>query len=65
LAIRDFAEGPAILPGDADRMGAPLGKAGFVEHQDALPDGQDLPQAPPDAVGVPRGIGDEVLKGLV
>ncbi len=65
LAVRDLAEGPAVLPPHPHRRRALLGEAGPVQNQDARALRDHRPQAPPHALGVPRGMRDEVLKRLI
>src|SRR5262249_22090180 len=45
-------------------MGALFRKTGPVDDQHAAALGQDVEQPPPDAIGVPGGMRDEMLKGL-
>lgn len=42
-----------------------FGKTGPVDDQHAAALGQDLEKTPPDPVGVPGRVRDEMLKGLV
>jgi hypothetical protein len=65
LAVGDLAQGATVLAGDADRVGTLFRKAGAVDDQHAATLGQYLPQATPDPVGIPGGMRDEVLKGLI
>jgi hypothetical protein len=46
-------------------MGSLFGKTGAVDDQDAVAFGQHLEQPPPDPVGVPDCMGNEMLKALV
>src|SRR5262245_3689212 len=46
-------------------MRALFGKAVAVDDQHAAPLGQHLEEAPPDPVGVPNRVRNEVLKALV
>ena len=54
--------GPACHP---DRRGALLRETRAVQNQHAGPVGDDLAQALPHGLGVPRRVGDEVLERLV
>jgi hypothetical protein len=65
LAIRNLAQRPTVLTRDADRMEALFRKARAVENQRALSLGHHRPQASPHAIGVPRRMGDEMLKRLI
>ena len=65
LAIRDLAQRTTVLTRHADRMGALFGKTGAVDDQYAAALGQHLEETPPDPVGVPRRVRDEMLKALV
>ena len=65
LAIGDLAQRATVLARDPDRVRALLRETRAVDDHQPLAFGQHRPQAPPDAVGAPRGVGDEVLKGLV
>jgi hypothetical protein len=46
-------------------MGALFGKAGAVDDQHAASLGQHVEEPPPDPIGVPRRVRDEMLKPLV
>ena len=65
LAIRDLAQRATVLARDAHRVRALFGKTRPVENQQAFAFRHDRAQPPPHGVGTPRGIGDEVLEGLV
>ncbi len=65
LAIGDLAQRAAVLPRDADRVGARLRKARLVEDQNAGARRRHRPQPLPQDLGVPRGMRDEVLEGLI
>jgi len=65
LAIRDFAERAAVLARHADGSVPLLRKTRAVEDQHAFARRDAAPELPPQAVGRPRGGGDEVLKRLV
>ena len=56
---------PQVLARHADRRRALFRKARPVEDQHPAALGQHRPQPPPDAVGVPGRVRDEVLKGLI
>ncbi len=60
-----FPSAPQYLPLHARRLRALLREPGVVERQDAGPDRHDRAQLRPDARGVPRRVGDEVLEGLI
>ena len=65
LAIGDLAQGAAVLPRHADRVRTLLRKTRAVEDQDTGPLRHRDSQPVPQAIGVPRRIGDEVLKRLI
>ena len=65
LAIGDLAQGPAVLPGDRHRASALLRKAGPVENQHARALGDRRAQLPPQALGAPRRMRDEMLERLI
>ena len=65
LAIGHLAEGAAVLPRHADRMRAGFGEARFVEDQNPRARRDHAPQTPPDRLGIPRRMRDEVLERLV
>ena len=65
LTIARLAQRPAVLPLDADRVRALLGKASIVERQDAAAVGNQRVQARPDRRHRPGRVGDEVLQRLV
>ena len=65
LAIRDLAQRAAVLTRYTDRMGALFRKTRAVDDQHTAAFGQHLEQPPPDAVGVPDRVRNEVLKALV
>ena len=64
LAIRDLAQRATVLTRHADRMRALFGKTGAVDDQHAAALGQHLEEPPPDPVGVPGRVRDEMLKAL-
>src|SRR5690606_7067163 len=65
LAIGDLAQRPAILTRDGDRAAALLGEAGAVQNQYPAAFGYARAERPPDTVGAPGRIGNEVLERLV
>ncbi len=65
LTIGDLPQGPAVLASHPYGVSALFGEARAVDDHQACALGQDRPQASPDLVGPPRGIGDEVLERLV
>ena len=65
LAGGHLAQRAAVLPRHADRVRTLFREARLVEDQDALALRQDRPQPFPQPLGVPRRVGDEVLKGLI
>jgi hypothetical protein len=64
LAIGDLAQRPTVLPRDADRRWPLFGKARAVEDQHAAAFGEHGAQPTPDAVRIPRGMGNEMLERL-
>jgi hypothetical protein len=65
LAIGDLAQRATVLTRHADRMGALFGKTGAVDDQHAATLGQHLQETPPDPIGVPGRVRNEMLKALV
>ena len=70
LAIGLLAQGPAVLPLDADGVLALLGEAGVVDDEDpaglAKVSGHDGAITLPDGLPVvPGALADELLEGLV
>ena len=65
LAIGDLAQRTAILPRHPDGVQPLLREARAVEDHHAAALRQDLQQAAPDAIGVPRRMRDEMLKRLI
>ncbi len=65
LAVPDFAQTARVLPRDADRVVALLGKAGVIEQQDATPFGHLRAQDAPHGGRRPGRVGDEMLETLV
>jgi hypothetical protein len=65
LTVADLAQRPGVLPRDADRLVAVLGKARVVENHHARAGRQCPPEHAPQRRGVPRRIGDEMLKRLI
>ena len=65
LAIGDFAQRAAVLPRDATERRPCLGK--LVPSRISTPAalGDHRAQLPPDALGAPRRMRDEMLKGLI
>jgi hypothetical protein len=64
LAVGDVAQ-RAVLPRHGDRASALLGKTRPVENDDTREFGNRRPELPPEAIGVPRRMGDEVLELLI
>ena len=65
LTVGDLAQGAAILARDGDRASTLLRKTRPVENQDAGALGDHRSELPPDAVGTPRRVGNEVLERLI
>jgi hypothetical protein len=65
LAIGNLAERATVLPRHADRVRPLLGKTRAVQDQDARSYRYLGAEALPQPVGIPRRIGDEVLRRLV
>jgi hypothetical protein len=65
LAIGDLAQRPTVLTGHAHRVRSLFRKAGAIEDQDTASFGHDRAQPAPHAFGVPRRVGNEMLKGLI
>ena len=65
LAVGEFAEGAAILAGDADALGAALGKTTFIEDEDSVGVAQfridPLDQFPKQGRVFPGRLADEDL----
>ena len=65
LTVGDLPQGPAVLAAHPNGVWPLLGKARAVDDQQPGAFGQHRPQAAPDLLGVPRGVGDEVLERLI
>ena len=65
MAVGDLAQRAAVLARNGHRPAALFRKTRAVENQHAAALGDHRPQLTPHALGAPRRIGDEVLKGLI
>ena len=65
LAVGDLPRAPQVLARDTHRVRPLFRKARAVEDQHTATLGQYVQQTTPDPVGIPRGMRDEVLKGLI
>ena len=65
LAIRNLAQRAAVLARHPNRVLALFRKTGPIDDQHAVAFGQHREETPPDPIGVPGRVRDEMLKGLV